>query len=129
IRQEVSARFVRDGANRVGFQVGPYNHSLALTIDPVLSYSTYLGGSGAYSEAALGAAADAAGNVYVTGFTTSTDFPTQNAYDNTFNGGGPLGPIFQDIFVSKFDPAGSLVYSTYLGGSGDEIGRGIAVNG
>ncbi|OFW04364.1 MAG: hypothetical protein A3G20_02675 [Acidobacteria bacterium RIFCSPLOWO2_12_FULL_59_11] len=85
-----------------------------------LVYSTYLGGSG--SEASYGMAVDAEGHAYVTGSTSSVDFPTQNAFDGTLSGGG-------DLFVAKLNPTGSaLLYSTYLGGSSHEYGLGIAVD-
>jgi len=84
-----------------------------------LVYSTYLGGSG--FELGWGIAVDTAGAVYVTGFTRSSDFPTENPYQ-TDQGG-------DDAFVTKLSSSGSsLVYSTYLGGSGDELGNGIAVD-
>ncbi len=87
-----------------------------------LVYSTCLSGNG--NERALGIAADASGNAYITGLTYSTDFPTLNQYQ-TVQGG-------QDVFVTKFDTTksgnASLVYSTYLGGSGNDIGYGIAVD-
>jgi len=86
---------------------------------PVLAYSTYLGGSG--DDFGSGIAVDSAGNAYVTGETTSTDFPT-GSFQNT-NAGG------RDAFVTKLNAAGTaLVYSTYLGGSGFEEGVGIAVD-
>ena len=83
-----------------------------------LVYSTYLGGSG--QDEGLGIAVDGAGSAYVTGTTTSADFPTVNPFQSTLNGG-------QDAFVAKLNPTGSaLVYSTYLGGSGvEEDGDGI----
>ena len=87
-----------------------------------LVYSTYLGGSGEDSghEFAL----DGSGCVYVTGDTWSPNFPTQNAYDATFNGGN------YDAFVSKFSSSGnSLIYSTFLGGSDVEDGSGIVIDG
>src|SRR5207302_298454 len=90
-----------------------------LIIDPVLSYSTYLGaGAG---EFGFGIAVDAAGNAYVTGFTASFDFPTTaGAFQPTGRGGA---------FVTKLDPTGSaLVYSTYLGGNTYDWGFGIAVD-
>ena len=87
----------------------------------LLVYSTYLGGSG--DDHAAGIAVDASGNAYVTGTTTSTNFPT-NAPFQTAYGGGP-----EDVFVTKLNPAGSaLAYSTYLGGSGDDYAAGIAVD-
>ena len=90
-----------------------------------LVYSTYLGGTG--DDNALGIAVDLPGNAYVTGWTTSANFPSANAFQNAF-GGGPT-----DTFVAKLNPDGSaLGYSTYLGGNGidgDANGRGgIAID-
>ena len=84
-----------------------------------IEYATYLGGSD-YEEA-LGLAIDAAGNAYVVGITHSSDFPTLNAVQTSHRG-------FSDSFVAKLDANGAIVYSTNLGGSGDEIGTGIAVD-
>ena len=81
-------------------------------------YSTYLGGNG--SDAGRGIAADSSGNAYVTGSTSSTNFPTLNPLQTSTSGGA---------FVTKLNPQGSaLVYSTLLGGGIDDIGRGIAVD-
>ena len=87
-----------------------------------LVYSTYLGGSN--HEYANGIAIDSSGNAYITGVTYSTDFPTTaGAFDTTFNGGQ------YDAFVTKLNATGSgLVYSTYLGGSFDDVGYGIAID-
>jgi hypothetical protein len=118
--QAVAGRYVLEGNRQVGFQVGRYDHSKPLVIDPVLSYSTYLGGSG--QDEGYGIAVDGAGNAYVTGSTTSNRFPTKNPLQNK-NGGG------QDAFITKMSTDGTaLVYSTYLGGSGDDVGLGIAVD-
>jgi hypothetical protein len=88
-----------------------------------LVYSTYLGGSGRDVLMGLAIAVDTAGSAYVTGFSASTSFPTQSAYQATFQGGT------YDAFVTKLTPAGNaLAYSTYLGGSGDDEGFGIAVD-
>ena len=87
-----------------------------------LAYSTYLGGSG--EDVAYGIALDLTGSAYVTGSTGSANFPTLSPYQATLQGG------FNDAFVTKLTPAGAaLVYSTYLGGSGEDIGRAIAVDG
>ncbi len=86
-----------------------------------LTYATYLGGGS--SDSAYGIAVDAGGNAYLSGTTTSTDFPTSSPYQGSSGGG-------QDAFVTKLNAAGSaLVYSTYLGGSGSENGQSIAVDG
>ena len=118
----------------VGFTIGAYDPSLALVIDPVLVYSTYLGGSG--GESATAVAVDAAGNTYVTGETGSSDFFTVNPFDPELNQPetSPFWLSF-DAFVTKFDPHGVLVYSTYLGGGStvagvirETIGHSIAVD-
>ena len=86
-----------------------------------LSYSTYLGGNN--SDTGFGIAVDNSGNAYVTGSTTSTNFPTANPIQATNSGS------FGDVFVTKLNSQGSaLVYSTYLGGSGSDTGRGIAID-
>ena len=119
-RRAVEGGYAVGADGRVGFALGAYDAQLPLVIDPVIVYSTYLGGSG--GEQGLDIALDSAGSAYVTGFTNSTNFPTANAFQST-NGG------FQDAFVSKLNAAGSaLVYSTYLGGDGGEQARGIAAD-
>src|SRR5207248_3313893 len=83
-----------------------------------LVYSTYLGGSG--SEGGFGIAVDGSGNAYVTGVTSSSNFPMANPLQAALGGSN-------DAFVAKFNSQGSaLVYSTYLGGSGDDVANGIA---
>ena len=121
IRHEIAGSYVRKGANRVGFKVATYDTSRPLVIDPVLSYSTYLGGSG--NDYGSGIAVDADGNVYTTGLAASVNFPTTaGAFRPAFGGSG-------DAFVTKLDRTGSvLVYSTYLGGSGHEHGEKLAVD-
>jgi hypothetical protein len=92
-----------------------------------LVYSTFLGGTS--SDIGNGIAIDAEGNAYVTGVTTSLDFPTQHAYQPALAGAGI--PVTGDAFVSKLDRNGNaLVYSTYLGGAtGYDVGEKIAVDG
>ncbi len=118
-KKSVSGKFLLNAKKEVGFQVAAYDKSRPLIIDPVLVYSTYLGGGrNDYGE---GIAVDASGSVYVAGFTYSGDFPTSNAFQ-------PSKAAYVDIFVTKLNADGSsLVYSTYIGGRYDDYGRGIAV--
>jgi len=105
----------------VTLQVAAYERSNPLIIDPVLTYSTYLGGSG--NDESFGIAVDSSGNTYLTGITASPDLPLASALQGAFGGGS------DDAFVTKLNAAGSaLVYSTYLGGSLSDIGRDIAVD-
>ena len=120
-RVPVAGRFALDG-HEFGFEVGAYDHTRPLVIDPTLVYSTYLGGTGDDKGNAI--AVDSSGAAYVTGSTSSTSFPSPS-----FPGlGGFAGQV--DAFVTKLNPAGSaLVYSTYLGGTKMDFGYGIAVDG
>jgi hypothetical protein len=119
----VDGRFVLLAKDRVGFEVGPYDRGQALVIDPVLSYSTYLGGSG--SEVFPTVAVDSAFDIYVSGSTSSVDFPvTSGVYQGTLKGGAQA-----NVFIAKFDPTGAtLMYSTYLGGTGLDTSAGIAAD-
>jgi Beta-propeller repeat/Abnormal spindle-like microcephaly-assoc'd, ASPM-SPD-2-Hydin len=122
VQQEVRGGYVITSKNEVGFRVGAYDRRRALVIDPVLAYSTYLGGSYAYGAAGFGIAVDSTGNAYVIGTTDSADFPTVNPFQSKLLGS-------QNAFVTKFNGDGTaLVYSTYLGGSNFDIGSGIAVD-
>ena len=123
-RIAVSAIYRSLGENRVGFQVASYDPNRALVIDPVLSYSSYLGGSD--WDLALGVTVDKSGNTYLVGETFSTDFMTQAALQ-----GSKAGPDDStDAFVAKLNKAGDqIIYSTYLGGSGFDTGVGVAVDG
>jgi len=120
VRKEVLGGYTLTAGNLVGFALGPYDRTRPLVIDPILSYSTYLGGSD--FDRGLAPAVDRNGNVYVTGQTSSTNFPTTNSLQPVPGGG-------QDVFVTKLNAGGSaIVYSVYLGGSGDDSGFGIAVD-
>jgi hypothetical protein len=114
--------------NRISFTLGSYDRSRPLVIDPVLTYSTYLGGSGnnGNGDQGNGIVVDASGNAYIVGTAYSTDFPaTTGAYqkqDKAASGNST-------IFVSELNAAGTaLIYSTYLGGSGGDFGYGIALD-
>ena len=117
-REEVSASFIRKGVSGIGFQLGDYDRSRPLTIDPVLVYSTYLGGNGFDQGYAI--TVDSFGSAYVTGKTAAANFPTTSgAFQTAFGGGDAL-------FIAKLNPAGTaLVYSTYINGAS---GNGIAVD-
>ena len=122
VRQAVAGRYVMKGTRQVGFRVATYDPSRPLIIDPVLVYSTYLGGSG--FDLSYRIAVDGAGSAYVTGETASTDFPTTAGAAQTTYAGGTW-----DVFVTKLDATGSArLYSTYLGGSFSDTGAGIAVD-
>ena len=126
-RHAVAGTFLVEG-NHVCFALGGYDRSKALIIDPVLSYSTYLGGSGGgfgNGDGGGGIAVDASGSAYVTGITHSPDFPTANPLQPA------LGTPGGNAFITKLTADGSaLVYSTYLGGSGvnGDTGNAIAVD-
>jgi len=132
-RVEVAGRFILDfpssngkgrgeGNFSYGFEVASYNKDYPLIMDPVIVYSTYLGGNG--NDGFTGIALDGSGNVYVTGWTVSLNYPTRNQIQ------GPDSGNFGDAFVTKINAAGNaLVYSTFVGGSSYDQGHGIAVDG
>jgi hypothetical protein len=130
-RIPVDGRYVLTAAREVAFEVPAYDATKPLIIDPTLAYSTYLGGSGNENSITIppsllsGITVDSLGNVYVTGNTTSTDFPTMTPFQPHLNGAGTIS-----AFVAKLTPDGSaLVYSTYLGGTGSaNYPTGIAVD-
>ena len=120
-RSTVPSRYVMD-AGLVRVHVGRYDRSRPLVIDPVLHYSTFLGGSTTDTGSAI--AVDSAGAAYVVGTTASANFPTQGPIQASIGGAG-----VNDVFVAKLNAAGSaLIYATYLGGSLDDQGTGIAVD-
>lgn len=119
-REPVSVQYAVAANRSVSFVLGSYDAAQPLYIDPTLTYSTYLGGSG--TDQGEGIAVDASGNTYVTGFTaSSTTFPVQNPL-YTYAGS-------TDAFVTKLSADGqTLLYSTYLGGSSSDKAHGIAVD-
>jgi len=151
-REKITGRYVRIGPQQVGFEVAPYDASRPLVIDPVLSYSTYLGGPGDEDLSILtpkfpgvfcnfggpcsgggGIAIDADHNVYVTGATGADNFPTKNAFQPTKPGANPNDRNSR-AFMTKLNATGSMpLYSTYLGGTQQsfaccETAFGIAVD-
>lgn len=121
----LDGHYVLTADNHVHFEISGYDKSKPLVIDSVLSYSTYLGGSG--FDGGFAIAVDSSGSAYVTGFTDSSDFPTANPFE-AFHSNS------QNAMVAKLNPAGTaLVYSSYFGGSsnltyGSQAGAGVAVD-
>ena len=113
-RHEIAGSYSIADDHQIRFLIARYDHTQPLTIDPVLNYSTYIGGEN--FDLALGIALDAAGDAYIAGNTTSTTFPQMNAESATMPSDVALGTAF----VSELNPAGTaILYSTYLGGSGN----------
>lgn len=124
-RTIVASNYVLKSADTVAFHVGNYDPSRALVIDPILSYSTYLGGSNIDGANAIAVAPDK--TAFITGGTFSLDFPTVHPLQP--NHGGP-DDVTRDAFVAKLSADGStLLYSTYLGGKNEDVGNGIAADG
>jgi hypothetical protein len=124
-KRYISSNYViAASGSRVSFAMGAYDPSQNLIIDPVLSYSTYIGAS--LTDVIKDVAIDAAGNAYVVGQTFSSNFPTTpGAFDTTCGG----CTVSSDDFVAKVNAAGSaLVYSTYLGGGNVDSALGVAVD-
>jgi hypothetical protein len=118
-KRPVEGSFSLKANNEVGFRLAAYDRRLPIVIDPVLAYSTHFGGSS--DDWNDGVAADSEGNVYLVGTAQSTNFPTLNGYVSTANPNGIA-------IVTKLNSTGtSLLYSTYIGGTGGEYGYGIAV--
>jgi len=127
-RNPVDVRFKKLGKNTYGFDVGEYDSRYELIIDPLvqLGFSTYLGGSG--DDVCRDIAVDGKGNAYITGYTTSLDFPVTNPFQKNY-AGGKSWKNESDVFVTKLSADGSgVVYSTYLGGDNSDEGHSIAVD-
>jgi hypothetical protein len=118
-RRHIAGSYRLDSGT-VSFDVGEYDRTAVLVIDPVLVWSAVVGGSA--DDAASAVATDSAGNVYITGRTASLDFPTQSPRQAASGGS-------TDVFVTKLNASGTaVVYSTYLGGAAEDEGKGIAVD-
>src|SRR5262249_35888654 len=120
-KRSVQSHYVLKGGNQIGFTVENYDATKSLVIDPIIDFSTFFGGIG--SDEGFAIAVDTAGNAYVTGTTYSSNFNVFAPLQTTNRGGK------YDAFVTKINPSGSgIIYSTYLGGGGEDAGRGIAVD-
>lgn len=106
---------------RVGFAIGLYDPKLPLIIDPALVYTTYLGGGDFTGGEQI--SVDSSGSAYITGWTTSSDYPVSGgSYDTSLSG-------VTDAFITKLSPSGSdIVYSTFIGGSSGEVGSDIELD-
>lgn len=122
----VDGRYTLKADGRVGFELGAYDRSRELVIDPIISFSSYLGGSN--QDIAVGIFYDRYEDVEIVGNTRSADFPLFNSIEN-YHGGTCNGLPCRDIFVSKFSPTGSnLQYSTYVGGSSDDVATDLVLD-
>jgi hypothetical protein len=121
-QRTIDSAFRLVAGKEVAIAIGEYDASKPLVIDPVVSYASFLGGSG--DDYGMAVAVDGSGNAYIAGFTTSTGFPTRSPYLNRMPSGSTV-----DVFISKVNAAGTaLVYSTYLGLSSSLVG-GVGVDG
>lgn len=119
LRIPLHGEYVMKSPTRVGFHIPSFDPRKPLIIDPVLVYSTYLGGTG--DDQPTGIAVDSEGSIYVSGYTDSTDFPLATL--------GSLPPGADHVFVAKFDATGSnLVYADYIGGNSEDYGYALAVD-
>jgi len=117
-RVEIPGGYRKSGSDRIAFDLGPYDSTKSLVVDPILVYSTYLGGSS--EDFALGIATDYSGAPYVTGHARSIDFPTSGARQPACATSAAYG--CEDAFITKLG-----VYSTYFGGTAGDMATGIAV--
>jgi hypothetical protein len=118
-RLPLHGEYVLSSPTRIGFHVANFDSGKQLVIDPTLVYSSYLGGSG--DDRPTGIAVDGNGNVYVAGYTDSTDFPVATL--------GSLPSGNDHVFVAKFDSTGSnLVYADYIGGNSQDYGYALALD-
>jgi len=122
-RRPVEGRYATRGDGRFGFEVGPYDRSHPLVIDPVMVSSSYLGGTS--TDTAYAVAVDVDGNVAVVGYTESPDFPVVSPAQAAL---AQEGTTRTDVFVTKVKAdGGTVLWSTYLGGKGRDAAFGVAV--
>ena len=122
---QIDSRYVIDQDGAVGFQLGAYDRREPLVVDPMLSFSTFLGGTG--DDAGTCVAVDRLGYIYVAGRTTSSDFPvTPRSFQTIWRG---TTGYDGDVFVVKLDPTGAtVIFATYVGGIDDDLANGIAID-
>ena len=124
--REIKSSYAIDPrTHAVHFNIADYDKSQTLVIDPQLIWGTYYGNTSINSPRS--AATDKSGNLFVTGFTYSTAFPTLNPGGGAYFQGTVTGAAY-DAFVLKFTNAGKLLWSTYYGGSGSDAGSSIATD-
>ena len=123
-RRSVNGRFVIRGKRRAAFAIDSYDAAQTLVVDPVMTYGSYVGGSG--GDYALALAADRQGNLYLAGSTNSPNFPTKAGLGNSYTSKYPVA------FITKINPslsgALSLIYSSYLGGTNEDHAEAVAVD-
>ncbi|HEX8812863.1 MAG TPA: SBBP repeat-containing protein, partial [Terracidiphilus sp.] len=124
-RQPVDARFAFKGKNQVAFELGPYDHSRELVIDPTVTYSTYFGGD--FADYGISVAVDASGNSYVAGATDSDTIPGPSGSTVAPNNNGSGSGAF-DTFVTEIGPTGACIFTTFFGGTNDDFPGGIAID-
>jgi len=134
LRSPVEGRFELLAGNKIGFTIGRYDHTQPLVVDPVLTYSTYFGGTDVEFVTSVAAGSD--GSAYVTGLTLSEDFPLTSGAFQAINYASAASSV-TTAFISKFNPSGTaLLYSTYIGGNAiagtlynqGDYGKSIAVD-
>lgn len=119
-RKSIKGSYKLSANNQISFQIGDYDTSKTLVIDPVIGYSTFLGGTDNDFSNAI--TVDNEGNTYLVGNTASINFPVSNFQQQNNKGKN-------DLFITKIAPDGNrVIYSTYIGGSDNDFGNAIAVD-
>jgi hypothetical protein len=121
----IASEWRRDSGT-IGFTIAAYDSTRTLVIDPVVAWSTYCGGSG--DDFGKAVTTDSHGNIYMSGYSSSIDFPVSpGAFQLVFGGGLSTGSN-SDAFVMKLDHSGQRLWATYIGGKADEDAAGIAID-
>lgn len=118
-REVINSAFIKDN-NTVCFSIGNYDRKKTITIDPTRQWATFIGGNS--DDWVFGSTADKTGNIYLSGFTNSTNLPsTSGAYQSTYGGS-------QDAFLAKINSNGSPIWITYYGGNSADDGRSVSID-